>query len=312
VVHHAVTRVVGPIFEKRFSPCSFACRTGMGTHAAVRLAAEGARGCRFALKCDVRKYFASIDHTILLGQLENTIKCRPTLGLIGRILAGFRYDVGPTARYFPGDDLFTPFERRRGLPLGNQTSQFFANVYLNELDHQIREELRPKVYVRYVDDFVLFDDSKTRLREMKERIENSLDAVRLELHAGKSRIYRTADGVTLLGWRIFPDRLRVVRPNVVRFRRAMRGMQRDYATGTISWDDVNRRVQAWLGHVAHGNTWVLRERLFSEFGFRPRVFVGGRLPPGSVDNMAAHQGGRPQRPGRVLQQQCEGPPGGVP
>ncbi len=292
VVHHALTRVIEPIFENRFSPHSYACRKGLGTHAALRRAAKGARGCSFALKCDIRKYFASIDHTILLDQLSRTIKCRPTLDLAARIVSGFRPAADPPARYFPGDNLFTPFERLRGLPLGNQTSQFFANLYLNGLDHLVGEKLRPEVYVRYVDDFVLFGQDKSRLREMQSPIGQTLESLRLELHPGKSRIYRTADGVTFLGWRIFPDRLRLVRPNIAGFRRRMRALQRDYAAGSISWDDVSVRVQSWLGHVSHGDTWVLRERLLSEFAFGP--------------------GGWPERPGRLLRLQCEEPPGGRP
>ena len=292
VVHHALTRVLEPIFERRFSPHSFACRKGLGTHAALQSAVDAARRCPFALKCDVRKYFASIDRAILLAQLARTVKCRPTLELAASIVNGFASPPPPAVRYFPGDTLFTPFERPRGLPLGNQTSQFFANLYLNALDHFVVETLRPDTYVRYVDDFVLFGRSKSELAAMCEPIERALESVRLELHPGKSRIYRVEDGLTFLGWRIFPDHTRVVRSNVVRFRRRLRALQRGHAAGTIPWDDVNCRVQSWLGHVSHGNTWVLRERLLSGFGLGP----GGRL----------------QRPGGLLHQQYEEPPGGQP
>jgi RNA-directed DNA polymerase len=171
VVHHALTRVLEPIFEPRFSRNSFACRKGLGTHKALERAREGARRCAYVLKCDVRRYFASIDHQILNAQLARTIKCGPTLELAARIIAGFtpeqhlgREDV---IRYFPGDNLFSPWERRRGLPLGNQTSQFFANLYLNAMDRLVDERLKPDVYTRYVDDFVVFGDSKARLAEMR-------------------------------------------------------------------------------------------------------------------------------------------------
>jgi hypothetical protein len=115
-----------PVFERRFSQDSYACRQGFGTHRALRRAKEGMRRQRFVLKCDVRKYFASIDHHVLKGLLAAAVKCRPTLRLAGSIIDGWeRRDE--TVHYFPGDTLFTPLERRRGLPLGNQTSQFFAN-----------------------------------------------------------------------------------------------------------------------------------------------------------------------------------------
>jgi hypothetical protein len=219
------------------------------------------------LKCDVRKYFASIDHQILNAQLARTIKCRPTLDLAALIISGFHPAPEDVVRYYPGDDLFSPYERRRGLPLGNQTSQFFANVYLNAMDRLVDERLKPGVYARYVDDFVLFGDGRTQLREMRLAIVEAVEAVRLEIHPGKSRIYRCADGVTFLGWRLFPDRTRLVRGNVIRFRRRMREMQAAYSAGRMTWDDVEQRVQAWIGHASQGNTWRLRERMLGEFAF---------------------------------------------
>src|ERR1022692_5346764 len=113
---------------------------------------------------------------------ESVVKCRPT-----------------AIHYFPGDDLFSPFERRRGLPLGNQTSQFLANVYLNPLDQYVNRELRPACYIRYVDDFLLFGESKAKLAEMRCAVEDFLEALRLLVHERKSRVYRCADGVTFLG-----------------------------------------------------------------------------------------------------------------
>jgi len=269
VVHHALTRVPAPIFEKRFSNNSFACRTGLGTHKALDHAREGVRRFPYVLKCDVRKYFASIDHAILNAQLARTIKCEQTLNLAARIVASFNPAGENAGRYFSGDDLFSPFERRRGLPLGNLTSQFFANLYLNGMDRLIDEQLRPPVYARYVDDFVLFSDSKLRLREMREAVVESMESLRLEIHPGKSRIYRCSDGVTFLGWRLFPDRTRLVRGNVKRFRRRMKEMRAGYAAGRMTWDDVEQRVQAWIGHASQGNTWMLRERLLGQFAFGP-------------------------------------------
>jgi retron-type reverse transcriptase len=151
VVHHALTRVIEPIFEKRFTADSYACRKGFGTHKALAVARRGAHRFQYVLKCDIRKYFPSIDHEILKGLLARVIKCRPVLDLAARIIDGSNPQE-EAAAYFPGDDLFTPSERRRGLPLGNQTSQFFANVYLNSLDYFVRQQLRPGGYVRYVDD----------------------------------------------------------------------------------------------------------------------------------------------------------------
>jgi len=270
VVHHALTQVLEPIFEKRFVSQSFACRRGFGTHKALEAAARACRVAPYVLQCDIRKYFPSIDHEILKSQLARAVKCAPTLRLAGLIIDGSNPQE-PIDAYFPGDDLFTPAERRRGIPLGNQTSQFFANVYLNDLDRFVLREIRPRAYCRYVDDFLLFHEDRPFLEEARGRIESRLTDLRLQLHAGKSRIYRTADGIAFLGWRVFPDRRRLVRSNVVRFRRRLRALQREYAQGAIEWPDVVVRLQAWNAHAAHGNTWALREQIFSRHPFGRRL-----------------------------------------
>lgn len=276
VIHHALTRILEPIFERRFSKDSFACRQGLGTHAALAAARRGVQRYRFVLKCDVRKYFPSIDHQILNRQLARVIKCRPTLELAATIIGGSNPQE-PVHAYFPGDGLFTPLQRRRGLPLGNQTSQFFANVYLNPLDHFVNRSLKAPVYVRYVDDFLLFDDDRARLAATKSEIETQLSELRLRIHPGKSRIYRAADGVTFLGWRLFPDRLRLVRDNVKRFRRKLRRLQEDYHAGRVEWEDVDSRVRAWIAHAAHGDTWKLREQVFEAIPFRRACGLERRL-----------------------------------
>jgi retron-type reverse transcriptase len=267
VIHHALTQVLEPVFEKQFSKDSFACRKGKGTHLALERAKLGARHHAYALKCDVRKYFPSIDHEILKNLLARAVKCAPTLDLAARIIDGSNAQE-EILLYFPGDDLFTPGERRRGLPLGNQTSQFFANVYLNPLDQLINRELRPTVYVRYVDDFLLFGDSQEALRDQLQRMQPLLHGLRIELHPRKSRVYRTRDGVTFLGWRVFPERTRLVRGNVARFRRRLGRLCREYQQGVRDWDQIHPRVRAWMAHAAHGNTWKLREQIFRQHVFR--------------------------------------------
>ena len=275
VVHHALTSVVEPIFERRFVPWSFACRVGLGTHQAL---AHARRACaRYAcvLKLDVQKYFPSIDHRLLEELLARVIHCPDTLGLIKLIVASYNLPE-QTIQYFPGDTLFTPHERRRGLPLGNQTSQFFANVYLNPMDQMIVRNLRPGAYARYVDDFLLFADSPEQLHQMQARIREFLYGYRLTLHPGKSRVYWCRDGFPFLGFRLFPTHMRLARPNVVRFRRRLRQLHADYHAGLIDKETVNRSVQAWIGHAMHGDTWRLREQIFEEFPF---LAAGALVPP---------------------------------
>ena len=264
VVHHALTRVLEPVFERRFTAYSFASRKGFGQHKALEFARDACRRYQYVLKCDIRKYFPSIDHHILKELIARVIKCRKTLNLTGRIIDGSNEQEDAVA-YFPGDTLFTPFERRRGLPIGNQTSQFFANVYLNPLDHFVLRELRPALYLRYVDDFVLFNDDNRELRRMAERIDGFLDGLRLRLHERKSRVYCCAEGLTLLGWRLLPGQTRLARANVVRMRRRLKKMAALYHAGRLRFEDIERRVHAWLGHAAFGDTWRLRRNLFGQF-----------------------------------------------
>jgi retron-type reverse transcriptase len=151
VVHHALTGILEPIFERSFIHDSYACRKGKGTHAAVDRCQQLARRHAYVLKADVRRFFPSIDHVILKNQIARRIKDPRVLWLVNTIVDHSNPQL-PAIMWFPGDDLFTPIERRRGLPLGNQTSQFFANVYLDALDHFVTDRLRFS-YVRYVDAF---------------------------------------------------------------------------------------------------------------------------------------------------------------
>jgi hypothetical protein len=264
VVHHALTQILEPVFEPRFSDFSFASRKGFGQHKALRLARTACRRYAYVLKADVRKYFPSIDHEILKGLLARAVKCRPTLALAGRIIDGSNRQEESIA-YFPGDTLFTPYERRRGLPIGNQTSQFFANVYLNPLDQFAMRELRPGLYLRYVDDLVLFGDDRAELTRAAERIRVFLEGLRLCPHERKFRVYRCADGLTFLGWRLLPGRTRLARSNVVRMRRRLRAIAARYHAGRLTFEDVRCRVHAWLGHASFGDTWRLAENLFDGF-----------------------------------------------
>ena len=161
-----------------------------------------ARRHRYVLKADVRKFFPSIDHEILKGLIARKIKDPHVLELVTLII-DHSNPQQPVLMWFPGDDLFTPTERRRGLPLGNQTSQFFANVYLDPLDHFVTDRLGLS-YVRYVDDFLVFADDKRRLRSVRDQVSGFLEQFRLRIHPDKSVVFPTRDGIRFLGYRVFP------------------------------------------------------------------------------------------------------------
>ncbi len=162
VVHHALTQMLEPSYEKSFLPDSYACRQGKGTHAAVDRSQHYARRFRYVLKADVEKFFPSVDHEILKRLLARKIKDPDVLWLAGLILDNGNPQE-EVQHWFAGDDLFAPGARRRGLPIGNQTSQFFANVYLDPLDHFVKDHLRAGGFVRYCDDFLVFSNDKNHL-----------------------------------------------------------------------------------------------------------------------------------------------------
>lgn len=174
----------------------------------------------------------------------------------------------PVSDYFPEDDLFTPLERHKGLPIGNQTSQFFANVYLDRLDHFIKEELHCRAYLRYMDDFLLFHDSAAFLREARCEICKFLGKDRLKLHPTKQVIGPTEKGITFLGYRVFPDHRRVKRDSTVRFCRKMRCLQRRWEAGRTTLQEIGQTVAGWIGHVQHADTWGLRRAVLSRFRFK--------------------------------------------
>ena len=253
VVHHALCAVIEPIFERGFIFDSYANRVGKGTHAAMDRFQDFCRKYRYALICDVRKYFPSIDHEVLKAKLRRRLRCRDTLWLADSII-DHSNPQEPVHSYFPGDDLFTPGERRRGLPVGNLTSQFFANLYLDRLDHFVKEQLRAPGYVRYVDDFALFSDDKRFLWDCRERIIESLRTERLSIHENRCRVRRADEGLTFLGFRIWPGRRRLARRNARAMGRRMAWMRRAYAAGRIGADEIRPRLRSWLAHAAHGDT----------------------------------------------------------
>jgi retron-type reverse transcriptase len=269
VVHHAVHAVVAPIFEAGFIHDSYANREGKGTHRAVGRYEVFARRYRYVLRCDVYRYFPAIDHAILKRDLRRRIACADTLWLLDSIIDGSNRQE-PVNLYYPGDDLFAPFQRRRGLPIGNLTSQFFANVYLDALDHFCKEVLGARGYVRYVDDFALFHDDPAVLEEWRGRIAEHLAWRRLSLHPGKTLIQATDQPTTFLGYELLPGgHRRLPEDNVRRFRNRLRGLRDQWRAGTVTLDEVQHRVGAWIAHAEHAETWRLRHAIFRGGMFDP-------------------------------------------
>ncbi len=208
---------------------------------------------------DIRQYFPSIDHQLLKEKLRRRIKDVKVLNLLYKIIDG-----AP-----PGNDL-----RRTGIPIGNLTSQFFANFYLDDFDHYIKEQLRIRAYLRYVDDFFILDDDKNRLHEIRKILRNYLARNHLRLHPRKAHIIPTRNGVDVLGYFIYPHKRLLRNDNGHRFFSKMRGFAKGYAAGKMDWADITPSIRSWIGHAQHANTYGLREKHFSQIVFR-RAKLGG-------------------------------------
>jgi len=262
VVHHALCNVTEPIFERTFIGDSYANRKNKGTHQALDRAQAFSRRYKHVLQCDLRQFFPSIDHEIQRGIFARKIADPDVLWLIETILAGGRgvLEEQYTMVYFPGDDLFA-VNRPRGLPIGNLTSQLWANLYLNELDQFVKRQLGCRGYVRYADDYLLFGDDKRRLWAWKDEIRHFLAGLRLTMHERRSTVYPVKNGIPFLGFTVFPDRRRLRRRNGVAFGRRLRHWHRCVARGEMTIEDLLGKVRGWIAHAEHGDTWRLRSSL---------------------------------------------------
>ncbi|HPC15109.1 MAG TPA: reverse transcriptase/maturase family protein [Candidatus Hydrogenedentes bacterium] len=254
VVHHALCNVIEPLFDRTFIYDTYACRKGKGTHAAADRYTLFSRKAKYALKCDISRYFPSIRHDVLYGALARRIADRDVLWLCEQIVRS-RGDEG----------LLWP--SGAGIPIGNQTSQFFANVYLNGFDHWIKEDLRRPYYIRYVDDFVVLDDDKKALHALIPEIEDRLSALGLALHPRKRTVFPVTEGCDFMGYRIWPHHRRVRPCNGHRFQRKLKRLARAYRAGETALGDVRASLMSWIGHARHADAWGLRRALLAGVSF---------------------------------------------
>ena len=227
VVHHALIRQLEPIFEQTFIFDSYATRKNKGTHAAARRAQNFCRKNIWYLKMDIRHYFASINHEKLVRQIARTIKDPFVLNLCRQIIA-------------QGGD------GSKGLPIGNLTSQFFANVYLTSFDHMVKEELHVRHYIRYMDDFILFGNDRSLLKNHLVKIQNFL-YTNAELTVKFAYMNKCTGGIPWLGLRIFPNLIRIQRKNLQRTRTKIKKRHYEYKHGLISEESYSQSLAAVYG-----------------------------------------------------------------
>lgn len=260
VVHHALCNVIAPILEKSFIYDSFANQKYKGTHLAIKRAQHFIRKVAqrygmgryyfsgYALKADIRHYFDTVDHEILLGIIEQKIKDPGIIWLIKIILKNHKAETAG-----------------KGMPIGNLTSQFFANVYLNEFDKFVKNELRAKYYIRYVDDFAIFHKDKRQLENWKGEIDRFLRSnLKLELHNEKSRIIEINRGVTMLGFRVFHDYKLLKKSNARRIWKRLEIFKQRYEKGELSKEKILQSLGGWLAYAEFANTYGLRKRIIAQ------------------------------------------------
>lgn len=253
VLHHSVFKILNPIFEPTFIANSFSCREGKGTHKGVRVLADILRkvsqnhtGPCFGLKFDIYKFFASVDHRILLAVLKRRIQDKRTIRLLKGII----------------DSFVTQCARSSGLPIGNLTSQLFANVYMNELDQFIKHKLKVRHYVRYTDDFIVVSDSVDYLNSLLPEIEKFLATnLRLRLHPNKISIRKFSQGVDFLGYVILPHHILLRTKTRRRLERKLSQRTAQYAIGIISQESFNQTWQSYKGTLSHANSYKLSQKI---------------------------------------------------
>lgn len=245
VVHHALNNVLEPILDKRFYYHSYACRKGKGLHEAsatlqkwIRHNSYGGQKV-YVLKCDIKSYFQSIDHAVLKEALRRVVKDDDLMWLTDVIIDSTGTEVG--------------------IPIGNLSSQLFANFYLDALDKFVKEEIRALYYIRYMDDFLILSRDKDFLRDAWRAIDDFVaDKLHLALNP-KTTIVCAKNGIDFCGYRHWADHTKVRKRSVKSIYRAIRGYER----GAIPPERFDRVLQSWLGHIAHADTYHLKQSVLA-------------------------------------------------
>lgn len=250
VVHHAICRILGPIWDATLIHDTYACRINKGAHRAIAKAQHYSRRFRYYFKCDIRKYFDTIDHTILGQILRKKIKDKALLRLLDQIIVTPQLS-GQTSG--------------KGIPIGNLTSQYFANLYLGELDHYLKSQKAIKGYLRYMDDMLVFSDEKPQLDEWTEIITDFLNQrLQLQLKEKASVLAPVNDGIPWLGVRVFPGVIRLQRERWQRFRKKYKQREKAYIEGRLPEDRFVNSVNGLLEQTRWADTLHLRRGFFND------------------------------------------------
>ncbi len=263
IVHHALHYFLNPFYERFFIADSYACRPGRGIHQAATRVQQFLRSGGpdlYVCQIDISKYYASVNHDRLLQLLQDKIDDKPLIDLLKII-------IDSTDSGNEHDSLFTPdsyyfTKGRRGIPIGNLTSQLFANIYLHHADMYAKQQLKIRHYIRYMDDILFFHHDKTQLHQWRQSMEDFLyNELYLTINPRKVRIYPTEQGVSFVGYIIYPHYLRLRGSSVRRFKKRYRKQLQALSLHKIEADDVNKSFASWKAHAAHASTKHLVENM---------------------------------------------------
>ena len=248
VVHHALCNVIESIFDRSFIYNSYACRKDKGTHKAVVRLSRFLQNPenRYCLKCDISKYFSNVNHDILISLIKRKIKDKKVFCLINKILKSGK--------------------QRQGIPIGNLSSQLFANIYLNPLDYYIKHSLKIRYYIRYMDDFVILSKGLKNLQKTIGQIKDFLDKeLKLKLHPKKAVIFPVKHGIDFLGFRVFATHRHLRKTALLRGRHKFEKLRKNHLNGGIGLKELLNRIASYLGHWKWADTHRLRLKLLKKY-----------------------------------------------
>lgn len=260
VLHHSIFTVLNPIFEATYIANSFSCREGKGTHKGVRaleimlrkVSENGLKAC-YGLKCDVRKFFDSVDHKILKEIISKRIKDEKVLWLVGKVINSY---VSSRSNFF----------EPKGIPIGNLTSQLFANIYLNEFDQFVKHNLKVKHYVRYTDDFVVVSQDREYLESLIKEVSDFLQSeLKLEIHPNKVTIRKFSQGVDFLGYIVKPHHILMRTKTKNRMIKKLAINSERYKNGSLSKTIAEQSLKSYLGVMSHADAFELSERIVNNY-----------------------------------------------
>lgn len=272
VLQHSLVSVIEPIFDKIFITDAYACRCNKGTHYAAKRVKKflQAAHCQkpdepvYALQCDVRHFFQSISWDILLELIFKRIEDLRVRKLIVTIMTTHQaVDENKQPTELP-DEVVSPTERR-GLPIGNLTSQLFANIYLNELDYFIKHRLREKWYGRYMDDFFIMHHDKQHLADIRVEIDAFLqERLKLSLHPNKNTIVSSTNGIPFVGYLIYYDHMKIRGSTLLRFQKRINKARKLTQKGKMPKEELDKKIASFGGHLKHANAYRLKKSLFEK------------------------------------------------